>query len=131
MARAAKIMRENHVGSVIVVDRIEGGLHLPLGIVTDRDLVVEVMATGLDAETITVGDIMAPELVTVEASKDASAAVRAMRIKGVRRLPVVNDEGRLLGLVSLDDVLEALADELLQLARTSALEQSHEARHRR
>jgi len=131
VAKAAKLMRENHVGSVIVVDRIEDGLRLPLGIVTDRDLVVEVMATGLDAETITVGDIMAPELATIHASKDTSAAVRDMRNKGVRRLPVVNDGGRLLGLVSFDDVLNVVADELLELARTPGLEQSREARQRK
>ena len=106
VAAAAKIMRENHVGSVIVVDRMNEGLRLPVGIVTDRDLVVEVLATGLDSETITVGDIMDPNLVTIAARNDASSAVHLMRVKAVRRLPVVNDEGRLLGLVSFDDLLE-------------------------
>ena len=131
VAAAAKLMREKHVGSVVVVDRMDEGLCIPVGIVTDRDLVVEVMAPGFDAETITVGDIMAPELVTIQPDKDTSAVVRSMRMKGVRRLPVVNDQGRLLGLVSFDDVLEVVADELLDLSRNSGLEQSREARQRK
>ena len=131
VAAAARLMRENHVGSVIVVDRIEDGLRLPLGIVTDRDLVVEVTATGLDPETITVGDIMGPELVTILAAKDVTAAVRYMRTKGVRRLPVVNDAGRLVGLASFDDVLEFVVDDLVELAKTPSIEQSREARQRR
>ena len=131
VAVAAKLMREDHVGSIIVVDRTDNGLRLPLGIVTDRDLVVEVIAVGLDPETITVGDIMAPELSTIVASKDTSAAVRLMRVKGVRRLPVVNDAGRLLGIVSFDDLIQVFADDLLELARTPGLEQSREARQRK
>jgi CBS domain-containing protein len=127
---AAKLMRENHVGSVIVVDRIEDSLRLPLGIVTDRDLVVEVTATGLDPNTITVGDIMAPELVTILAGKDIASAVRYMRSKGVRRLPVVNEGGKLVGLASFDDVLETVVDDLVELARTPGIEQSREARQR-
>ena len=131
VAAAAKIMRENHVGSVIVVDRMNEGLRLPVGIVTDRDLVVEVLATGLDSETITVGDIMDPNLVTIAARNDASSAVHLMRVKAVRRLPVVNDEGRLLGLVSFDDLLDVITEELQKLAETSRLEQSREARQRK
>jgi CBS domain-containing protein len=131
VAAAAKSMRENHVGSVIVVDRMSEGLRLPVGIVTDRDLVVEVMATGLDPGAITVGDIMDPNLVTIAARNDTSAAVHLMRAKAVRRLPVVNDEGRLLGLVSFDDLLEVTAEELQRLSETSGLEQSREARQRK
>ena len=131
VASAARIMRENHVGSVIVVDRMDEGLRLPVGIVTDRDLVVEVLATGLDSETITVGDIMDPNLVTIAARNDASSAVHLMRVKAVRRLPVVNDEGRLLGLVSFDDLLDVITEELQKLAETSRLEQSREARQRK
>ena len=131
VATAAKIMRENHVGSVIVVDRLDAALRFPIGIVTDRDLVVEVMAPGLDAEIITVGDIMAPELLTIHAQADTATAVRSMRTRGVRRLPVVDDDGRLLGLISFDDALKAVSDELMELAHTPGLEQSKEARQRR
>ena len=131
VAAAAKLMRENHVGSVIVVDRVDDALRLPVGIVTDRDLVVEVTAPGLDPEIITVGDIMAPELVTMPASQDVSTAVRYMRAKGVRRLPVVNEAGRLVGLASFDDVLEAVVDDLVELAGTPGIEQSREADQRR
>jgi CBS domain-containing protein len=130
IAAAAALMRNHHVGSVIVVDRIAGGLSLPLGIVTDRDLVIEVMATGLDPKAITVGDIMAPELATIVATEDTGAAVRLMRVKGVRRLPVVNEDGRLLGLVSFDDVLGVVVEDLQELAETPGLERSRESRQR-
>ena len=88
VADAAKLMREHHVGDVVVVDEREGR-RFPVGIVTDRDLVVEIMATDLDQKVITVGDIMLEELVTVKESVGLFEAVQYMRNKAVRRLPVV------------------------------------------
>ena len=74
VADAAKLMREHHVGDVVVVDERDG-LRFPVGIVTDRDLVVEIMATELDQKVITVGDIMLEELVTVKESVGIFEAV--------------------------------------------------------
>ena len=70
---AAKLMRQYHVGAVIVIDKLDGRT-APVGIITDRDLVVEVLATELDQTVITVGDIMAPEVFTLKESTEASAA---------------------------------------------------------
>src|SRR5574340_613686 len=85
---AAQLMRQHHVGDVVVVEE-RGGFRVPVGIVTDRDLVVEVVAPGLDPSVITVGDIMVPELATVTENIGVFEAIQYMRTKGVRRLPVV------------------------------------------
>ena len=126
---AAKLMRQYHVGAVIVIDKLDGRT-APVGIITDRDLVVEVLATELDETVITVGDIMAPEVFTLKESAEASEAVQLMRRKTTRRLPVVDEDGELVGILTLDDVLELLSEELLDLAKLVRYEQKKEIRHR-
>jgi len=126
---AAKLMRQYHVGAVIVIDKLDGRT-APVGIITDRDLVVEVLATELDQTVITVGDIMAPEVFTLKESTEASAAVQLMRRKTTRRLPVVDKDGELVGILTLDDILELLSEELLDLAKLVRYEQKKEIRHR-
>jgi CBS domain-containing protein len=127
---AAHLMRKHHVGDVLVVED-RGGVRIPVGIVTDRDLVVEIMAPELDAAAITVGDIMVPGLVTVKENTGMFEAIEYMRAKGVRRLPVVNDSGGLVGILTLDDLLELLAEELLALAKLVKYEQKKETMNRR
>ena len=91
-AEAARLMRKGHVGDVVVVEEQDGRL-IPCGIVTDRDIVVGVVAKGLDPEMIVVGDIMAPE-VTVGRERDGVAhTIDVMREKGIRRLPIVDSSG--------------------------------------
>jgi CBS domain-containing protein len=102
-----------------------------VGIVTDRDAVVEVMATGLDPNTITVGDIMVQDLVTARESEGVLETMQIMRYKGVRRLPIVGKSGELIGIVSIDDLLEVLAEELSELAKIIAREQARETTTRR
>ncbi len=121
----AQLMRQHHVGDVLVVED-RGGRRVPVGIVTDRDLVVEVMASQLDPAVITVGDIMVSELATVEESTGLFEAIEYMRTKGVRRLPVVDDNGGLIGILTLDDLLEILAEELVSLAKLVRYEQRKE-----
>lgn len=127
---AGKLMRQHHVGDVLVVED-RGGVRVPLGVVTDRDLVVEILAPELDPGVITAGDIMSPELVTVKESTGVFEAIQYMRAKGVRRLPVVNGSGGLVGILTLDDLLELLSEELLELARLVKAEQKKEAVNRR
>jgi CBS domain-containing protein len=131
VAAAAKLMRENHVGSIVVVEQMNSGKRIPVGIITDRDLVVEVLAPGLDAETITVGDIMEAELVTVREKEGLLETMEIMRYKGVRRIPVVDEAGQLIGIASIDDLLEVLAEEMTELAKIVAREQAHEAQARK
>ena len=126
---AAKLMRQFHVGSVIVIDKTNGRT-VPVGVVTDRDLVVEVLATELDETVITVGDIMAPDIFTIKENIAVHDAVELMRRKTVRRLPVVDESGELIGIVTLDDALQLLSEQLLDLAKLVRYEQRKEARHR-
>jgi len=112
----AQLMRRHHVGDLIVVDRRDGKL-LPVGIVTDRDLTVEVLAQRLDPDSLTAGDLMRRGLVTAKETEQVHDAIERMRTKGVRRLPVVDDQGGLIGVLSVEDVTELLAEELTETTR--------------
>ncbi|HUX90781.1 MAG TPA: CBS domain-containing protein [Gallionellaceae bacterium] len=127
---AAKLMRQHHVGSVVVVEERKG-VKVPVGIVTDRDLVVEVMAPDLVQMVITVADIMGQKLVTVQDGMGIYESIQYMRGEGVRRLPVVDSKGGLIGILALDDLLELLAEELLDLSRLVKHEQKKESISRR
>ncbi len=127
---AARLMRQHHVGDVLVVEE-RGGVRMPVGIITDRDLVLEILAPRLDAEGITVGDIMLTELATIKEDSGLFEAIGYMRSKGVRRLPVVDGKGGLIGLLTLDDLIELLADEMSSLAKLVRYEQKKETANRR
>jgi CBS domain-containing protein len=110
LAEASRLMRENHVGSLVVTG--EGEKRVPVGIVTDRDIVVEVVAAGLDHQTLTVGEIMGSSVATAREDDDTLETLDLMRLRGVRRVPVVDAAGELVGIVSIDDLLESVANEL-------------------
>jgi len=126
---AALLMRKHHVGDLIVVDQLDGQ-PVPVGIVTDRDIVVSVVALGLDSDSLQVGDIMSDDLLTCGEDDDVYATIEHMRLRGIRRVPVVNRAGGLTGIVSADDLLEFLAEEMGDLSRISANQQAHEKRAR-
>jgi CBS domain-containing protein len=130
LADAARRMRERHVGSLVVVDETGGG-RVPVGILTDRDIVVAVVAGELDARALTAGEVMSAELASVRPEDSLADALRLMRRRGIRRLPVVSDAGVLAGIVTLDDVLERVAEQLADAVRAISSEQAHEARARR
>jgi CBS domain-containing protein len=127
---ACKLMRHYHVGSLVVVDEVDGK-RTPVGILTDRDIVVEINAMDLDAKVITAGDIMSQELVIVAESEGVLETIEVMRLKGVRRMPIVDAENRLVGIVTIDDLLEVLAEELTDIARIVSREQSYERQARK
>jgi CBS domain-containing protein len=108
-----------------------GGRTQPVGIVTDRDIVVEVVAAGVNPESLTVGDIMGSGVATVRESEGLFEALRYMRDKGVRRMPVVDHDGSLVGILTLDDLLSLLAEEMMELARLVSHERQREASGRR
>jgi CBS domain-containing protein len=112
LLEAAELMRERHVGSVVVVDDASGR---PAGIITDRDMVIEVIAAGVDPVTVSVGDIMSAPVFTVGADDDVAQTAKAMRIRGVRRVPVVDEEGRLCGIASLDEIIELAGETLYDI----------------
>ena len=126
---AALLMRKHHVGDIVVVDDADGE-RTPAGIVTDRDIVVSVVALGLDPAGLQVGDIMTDDLLTADEHDDVSATIERMRLRGIRRVPVVGEGGRLAGIVSADDLLGFLAEEMEDLARISPYQQQHERRMR-
>lgn len=126
---AAQLMRKHHVGDVVVVNKSNGS-SLPVGIITDRDLVIEILAPELDPKTLTIADIMVSELATVKEDTGVFEAIRYMRIKGVRRMPVVDDSGNLVGVVTLDDLFSLLVEELGLLVKLISHEQKNEALER-
>lgn len=127
---AAQVMRDHHVGDLVVVDE-PNGERVPIGIVTDRDLVVEIMAKEVDPASVKVSDMMASALVTAAESEEVHETIERMRREGVRRMPVVNEQGGLAGIITADDLTGYLADELNELARISARQQIREQRERR
>ncbi len=127
---AAMLMRQYHVGDVIVIEDREGRA-VPVGILTDRDIVIELVATDLDCRVITVGDIMLAHLAVVKEDEGIFDAIQLMSSKGIRRLPVVDKNGSLLGIVTLDDVLQLLAKEFDALAKLVRREQKNEVSARR
>lgn len=127
---AAMLMRQYHVGDVLVIEDREGR-SVPVGILTDRDIVIEMVATDLDCRVITVGDIMLAHLTVVKEDVGIFEAIQLMSSQGIRRLPVVDKDGSLLGIVTLDDVLLLLAKEFGALAKLVRHEQKNEASARR
>ena len=123
---AAQLMRKHHVGDLVVVEEKDGRKH-PVGIVTDRDIVVEVVAAGVNPDALKVGDIMGPEVATVREGEGLFEALRHMRDKGVRRMPVVDRDGGLVGILTLDDLLSLLAEEMTELAKLVSHERQREA----
>lgn len=130
VVRVAQLMRENHIGAVIVIEDA-APRNRPVGIVTDRDLVIEVLAMDVNYQTLTAGDVMTANPQTVRESDAVFDAAEAMRRSGVRRLPVVDAEDRLVGIVTFDDLVELLAQELGSLASTIRREQRAEAKARK
>jgi signal-transduction protein with cAMP-binding, CBS, and nucleotidyltransferase domain len=125
VSEAAKVMRKRHVGTVVIVDEA-GGRQVPCGIVTDRDIVIEIVAKGLDPESVRVGDMISGELTIVRELDGVAETVALMRAKAVRRLPVVDATGTLIGIVTADDVLQLLSEEMSSLAAMITREQRRE-----
>jgi CBS domain-containing protein len=112
---AAALMRRRHVGYLVVTDTRHSGL-TPVGVLTDRDIVIKIVAKSVDTRALSVGDVMTADPVTCGESDELSGALQRMRKLGVRRLPVVGLDGRLTGVLSLDDVVDSLASELTNVA---------------
>jgi CBS domain-containing protein len=125
VTKAAQLMRQHHVGDLVVVDE-RSGVRLPVGMLTDRDLVIEILAKEVPVTQVTVGDIMSLGVATVRESDGVYEAIQLMRAKGVRRLPVVDALGALAGIVTVDDLLDLLADEIAGLAKVTTREQARE-----
>lgn len=121
---AARLMREKHVGYLVVVEpAVAEKTWRPIGVLTDRDLVVGVLAREADPRALRVEDVMTRKPVVVMLSDSVAHALHEMKRIGVRRLPIVGDNGELAGVISLDDIVEALAGQLQDVAGSMRHEQ--------
>jgi len=130
VADAARLMRDHHVGSLIVAEPRDGAQY-PVGIITDRDLVVEIMAMDLDPRDVNVGEVMGRGLVIARESDGIRETLEVMRFKGVRRLPVLSARDNLLGIVAADDLMKILAEDITALATITTRERWREAAQRK
>ena len=126
---AAKLMRDHHVGCLVVVENREGQTE-PVGILTDRDIVIEVIAEECGIADVSVGDVMSYTLLKVNEKETVFDTAQRMRARGVRRVPVIRDNGELAGILALDDILEMLSEELTLLARLTSREAEQEQKKR-
>ena len=122
---AARKMREAHVGDVVVC-RKENGVNQPIGILTDRDIVVGLIALEIPYENVSVEDVMTPALVTVPKTAGIYETIHLMETYGVHRLPVIDQQGGLYGIISSGDLLELLGTEILALSRLPARQEIKE-----
>jgi CBS domain-containing protein len=125
----AQLMRKHHVGDVVVVDK-QGEKIVPIGVITDRDIVVELVAAEVDFASVTANDLISRELVTGLDTESIWDALQRMRRRGIRRMPVVNDAGSLEGILTVDDIIELLADELSILAAIAGRSREQEQKTR-
>lgn len=108
----AVLMRDRHVGAVVITEE-----ERPVGIVTDRDVVSRVVASNRDPLTVRAGDIMSRELVVAREGMPLSEVTEQMRTRGIRRVPVVDDRGRLVNILTLDEILVVLGEEIANMGR--------------
>jgi CBS domain-containing protein len=124
-------MRARHVGSLIVVrPELADDTLKTVGIITDRDIVVAVLAQGADPRTLSVGDVMNRQPVVARNDEELSDVLARMRHQGIRRVPVQGARGELLGILSLDDIVTHLATELDGIVGTVRAQQVLEGARR-
>ncbi len=130
LIEVAKLMRQRHAGSIIVVDQQADSALIPVGIITDRDLVVEVLAEDVPADAVSLKDVMTTDPLVVHEQDELHQTIKLMCARGVRRAPVVDSRDSLVGVVSIDDILRALAGELNDIISLMEFEQFREKRTR-
>ena len=126
----AKLMRQHHVGDVVVIEKNAADRAVPLGVVTDRDLVVEILAKEVPLDSVGAGDIMSHDLVTAQEQDSLWGTIKRMASLGIRRMVVVNDQGELAGMLTVDDLIELLAEELTALSQVAGRGQTKEQQGR-
>jgi len=129
IAEVARLMQEFHVGDLIVVENLNGRTR-PVGIVTDRDLVIEVLAQMAPIDAIRVSDVMSYDIATISENDELWETLEQMRKLGVRRMPVVDAGGSLVGIITLDDLMELMAEAMGHIASLIRREIGTEARRR-
>jgi len=126
---AAQLMRRHHVGDVVVTEGKNGG-RVPVGILTDRDIVVELLAEQVPLEAVAVGDAMSAELLTAGEDEEIMDVIQRMRGRGVRRVPVTDRNGALAGILAVDDLIDLVAEQLGDLVQLIGNERQREQKRR-
>ncbi len=121
----AKLMRNYHVGDVIVVEAKEGRV-VPVGIITDRDIVIELIAKEVPLDSVFVEDVMSADLASVNENQGIWNTIQCMRRKGIRRIVVTGEKGNLVGILSSDDLVDLLSGELSDVVKAFMREQVKE-----
>lgn len=129
IAQAARLMRDQHVGFLVVYEEGDD-LRRPTGVLTDRDIVLEVTACGIDPASVRVEDVMTREPLVARESDEVSDLLQAMRLTGIRRAPVVDARGALVGIIAIDDVIAGLAGLMCDMAGSIKSGQCREWRSR-
>ncbi|MCJ7617694.1 MAG: CBS domain-containing protein [Desulfobacterales bacterium] len=119
--KAAQLMRDYSVGNVIIMENAH-----PIGILTDRDITIRVVAEGKDPGKTLIKDVMTAQVTTISESAGIGDGIRIMHGKGIRRLPVIDQEEKLVGIATLDDLIDLLAEEMSALAGLIRYEQEKE-----
>jgi len=128
LSEAARVMRYQHIGYLVVIETTgEGGTPKIIGVLSDRDIVIAAVAKEVELKTLKVQDVMTRDPLLLNIESPFESALRLMRDSGVRRAPVVGPEGKLMGILSMDDVVEALAGHLSCVAATLTNERRNEA----
>lgn len=129
IAAAAQLMREQHVGFLIAY-RLGDELHRPIGVLTDRDIIIEVIAKKVDPEALTVEDLMTRQPVVAIESDELSDVLQAMRLGGIRRVPVTDTRGALVGVIAIDDAFDLITGFMCDITGSVKNEQRMERRER-
>lgn len=112
---AARLMKKHNIGDIIIVDEEKDGK--PIGIFTDRDIAIKIIAEEADPQSITVGDAMSEELLVLKDYQHFQESLDMMCAKGVRRAPIVDQHDKIIGIAAVDDLILLLIDELGSLAK--------------
>lgn len=128
LLEAARLMQRHHVGALVVAEQRDGMVR-PVGMLTDRDIVCGQFAHKADLQCLCVADVMAAPVVVLPETASLDVAIATLREHAVRRAPVTDASGSLVGIVTLDDLLPAVAAELDALAQLIGWQSRHESRH--
>lgn len=112
---AAKLMKKNNIGNIVIVDDRNGSI--PVGILTDRDVAIKIVADEVDPRTLTIGDAMSQDLLVLKEHQPIQEAIDMMCAKGVRRAPIVDNNNKIIGITSVDDLILLLVNELGSLGK--------------
>lgn len=129
LVKAAKLMREHHAGDIVVVEQ-RNGERVPVGVLTDRDIVIEVIAKEINIDELTVDDVMSYKIISANENDDLMSILKRMRINGLRRIPIVNASGGLVGILSVDDILDVVTQQLVDIEQIIVNEQIREKKTR-